>query len=249
MSIRPTQQLDSYATLPSVSDKEIRTKEAKSIYYRILIFIIIDLILSIIIILHEWGVFSDKDTNYLILIIESSIVTIFFILISILLSCLRPLLSISVKYIYIILGFFYYIYNIIFHIIYFVNNSEDIYWLDFLFMFLVLINVTPRIFFWYYINLFIPKVKLIVDCKDGEDHDKLLQKVGNKMDRGDTEWSRAGNSERPTNQFLTMSVKKISQDNKFKYSIKENYIKEEDLKNEEDNNKEENNEENEDKNE
>ena len=234
MSIRPTQQIDSYARLPSVTDKEIRTREAKDSYYHILIIIIIDFIISALMIVQECGIFSGKDNKYLFMIIELSIITIFFILISILLALLRPLLSIFIKYIYLILGGIYYIYKIIFHIFYMISNFEDVYWLDFLFVFLALVSIVPRVLFWYNANILIPKVKLIADCKDGEDHDKLLQKVGSKMDRGDTVWSSiGGKSERQTN-FLTMiGNKKTNSNDKFKYSIKDNYIEEEEIKNEE----------------
>ena len=69
------------------------------------------------------------------------------------------------------------------------------------------------------------------------------------MDRGDTEWSYAGKSERQTNFITRVTNRKFNQSDKFKYSIRENYIKEEEIKNEEDNLKEENNIENENKNE
>ena len=249
MSIRATQQIDSYGRLPSVSDKDIRIKEAKTTYYRILIFIIIDFILSVLIILQKYNIFREENNMYLFLIIDLSITTIFFILISILLSFLRPLLSIVIKYIYIVLGISYYILNITSQIMYFIDNYSDVYWVDYLFSILILGSITPRIFFWHYADLFIPQVKLIADCKDGEDHDKLLQKVENKMDRGDTEWSYAGKSERQTNFITRVTNRKFNQSDKFKYSIRENYIKEEEIKNEEDNLKEENNIENENKNE
>ena len=190
-------------------------------------------------ILQEFNI-NNKEMKFLFLIIELSISTIFFILIPTLLICLNLIITIIIKCTYIVIGISYYIYKIVLFVYYFFADTDDTDWVDILFFLIALSTIAPRIIFIRNIDEFIAKIKLIIDCKDGKDHDKLLEKVENKIDRGDTEWSKGPKSERKTNRFTNMnnnnSEKKVNYPDICEYTIKEDYIEE----NKEDNSGEEN---------
>ena len=206
-----------------------------------LIFSLIDYIISALIIIKESYFFkNDKENEIALFLIKIISLTVFYLFIIISLVFFNLLLTKIVRYVYIVIGGIYYIFEIVINIIYFVKKFSDSDWMDILFFLFILITIIPRIFFFYYADVLIIKIKEIVDCKKGEDHDKLRQNLVNKMERGeDTNWSKTSlPSERiQQSQFLsgeTNKVNKVTNDTKV-YTIKENNIEEE-QDNENDNN-------------
>ena len=253
MSIRPTERKDSeYSAMETPpSDRELKERETKKKYYFILLFAGIDYILCVLIIINESNFFNTKEENDILLfIIKISCITIFFLFIVISLLFFKLKFTKIFKYIYLLISILYYLFQIFTNISNFISENSKGDWVDMLFFLFILLTIIPRIFLFYYIGLLILKLNEIYDIKKGEEHDKFRQNLENRMERGDTNWSKTSlSSERkmPT-QFLSGSntsskhKKLISGENVI--SIKENYIEEEqdnENENNENNNGNENN--------
>ena len=114
MSIRPTELKDSmYESVDSdMTESEIKKEEVKANYKFLLLFVIIDYIITICIILHESHVFnSDKDIDLIFLLANGISLTVFFLFILISLLLFKVCLSKVIKYIYIsiVAGYFIYL--------------------------------------------------------------------------------------------------------------------------------------------
>ena len=243
MSIRPTERKDSaYSAVESPpTDLELKTKEAKSRFYFMLIFIGIDYIMSVLIIINESYFFKDKENDIILFIIKISCLTVFLLLIIILTFLLKQRLTKIIRYVYIIVLGLYYLFEIVWNIKSFIDDFEGTDWVDLVFFFVILLTIIPRLFVFYNIDLLIIKINEIYDCKNGEEHDKFRQNLENKMeeDRDNTHWSKTSlpAERKQQSQFLAGNgnTKKLNNDGNV-YTIKENYI-EEDKENEEENKK------------
>lgn len=242
MSIRPSERKDTaYSTIETPpSDKELKTKEAKAIYCYMFIFAVIDYIISVLIIIKESYFFkSDKENDIFLFLIKIISFTVFYLFTIISLFFFKLQLTKIVRYIYLVISGLYYIFEIVISIIYFVKHFSDSDWMDMLFFLFILLTIIPRIFFFYYADALIIKIKEIDDCQKGVDHDNLRQNLVNKMERGeDTNWSKTSlpSEKKQQSQFLSTANNKMNKDNDSKvYAIKENYIEEE-QDNESDNN-------------
>ena len=202
MSIRPTEAKDPLyepSEQSNMSESEIKKAQVKKKFYFMILFMVIDFIITICIILHESGVFTPLvSNNYLFLIINISCFTAFllFILISLLLYnvCLAKVL----KYIYIIILGGYFFYLLIVKIIYFVKNSKNLAALDYVFLVLHVTIIAPRVLFFCYIDGYIINLAEKYECQKGEEHEEFRQNLENKMERGDnTNWSKTSLSNEP----------------------------------------------------
>ena len=242
MSIRPTERKDSaYSAVESPpTDLELKTKEAKSRFYFMLIFIGIDYIMSVLIIINESYFFKDKENDIILFIIKISCLTVFLLLVIILTFLLKQKLTKIIRYVYIIVLGLYYLFEIVWNIKSFIDDFEGTDWVDLVFFFVILLTIIPRLFVFYNIDLLIIKINEIYDCKNGEEHDQFRQNLENKMeDRDNTNWSKTSlpAERKQQSQFLAgnANTKKLNNDGNV-YTIKENYI-EEDKENEEENKK------------
>jgi len=243
MSIRPTERKESAYSAEEAppTDRELKTKEAKSIYYMILLFGGVDYILSVLIIINKSNFFrSEEENNFILFTIEISSVTVFMIFILLSLFFFKLQLTKILKYIYIIVTVIFYCYEILMAVANFVDDNYNSDWIDITFFIIILLTIVPRIFLFYYIGILIIKLNEIYDIKEGEEHDRLRQNLEKKMERDDTNWSKTSlSSERKQQtQFLigssnTNSNKLSNGENTA--SIKENYVDEE-QNNEEGNN-------------
>ena len=243
MSIRPTDVKDSSYSIDEtpLSDRQIKEKEAKNIYYIILLFAGIDYFLSVLIIINESNFFdSEEENDILLFIIKLCGITLFILFIIISLLFFKLKLTVILKYVYIIVSILYYLFQLFICITTFVRDFSQTDWVDMIFSLFVLISIVPRILLFYYIDILILKLNEIYDIKKGEEHDKFRQNLENKMERGDTSWSKTSlSSERKQQtQFLsgsnsssTKHIKLISNVENV-ISIKENYIEEEQDNNE-----------------
>ena len=240
MSIRPTERKDSaYSAVESPpTDLELKTKEAKSRFYFMLIFIGIDYIMSVLIIINESYFFKDKENDIILFIIKISCLTVFLLLVIILTFLLKQKLTKIIRYVYIIVLGLYYLFEIVWNIKSFIDDFEGTDWVDLVFFFVILLTIIPRLFVFYNIDLLIIKINEIYDFKYGEEHDQFRQNLENKMeDRDNTNWSKTSlpAERKQQSQFLAGNgnTKKSNNDGNV-YTIKENYI-EEDKENEEEN--------------
>ena len=193
MSIRPTELKDSmYESVDSdMTESEIKKEQVKSNYKVLVLFVVIDFIITICIILHESNVFKGENINMTFLLINAISVAVFFLFILISLLLFKVCLSKVIKYIY--LGFVsaYFIFLLVKKIIYFVNDFDKIGTLDLIFLLLLLVTIAPRILFFCYIDSFIRNLVEKYDCQRGEEHEDFRQNLENKMERGDnTNWSK-----------------------------------------------------------
>ena len=136
MSIRPTELKESvYESEDSdMTESEIKTEEVKKNYLFMILFIVIDYVITGVIIVHESNIFnSDAENNYLFLIINGACFTAFFLFIIISLLLYKVCLSKIIKYLYIIILGAYFVYLLVLKIIYFVNHFDDVGTLTILF--------------------------------------------------------------------------------------------------------------------
>ena len=194
MSIRPTEMKETIyeAANSEMKDREIKKIIVKKKYFFILLFTSIDYAITICNILYESNIFySEKENNYLFLIINASCFTAFFLFIIISLLCYNVCLSKIVKYLYIILLSVYFVYLLVLKIIYFIDKFDDVEFLDVIFLILLLITIIPKIFFFCYIDGYIVALVEKNECQRGEEHEDFRQYLENKMERGDnTNWSK-----------------------------------------------------------
>ncbi len=194
MSIRPTELKDSmYESVDSdMTESEVKKEQVKGNYKFLVLFVVIDFIITICILLHECNFFNDKENNYIFFLINAISVTVFFLFILFSLVLFKICLSKVIKYIY--LGFVaaYFVYLLVIKIIYFVNHFDDIDTLDLVFLFLLLVTVVPRLFFFCYMDSFIRNLVEKYDCQKGEEHENFKQNLEYKMrgDNNNTNWSK-----------------------------------------------------------
>lgn len=245
MSIRPTERPESsYSTQEAPpTDRELKTKEAKIIYYILLLFAGIDYILSVLIIINESNFFdTDEENDYLSFIIKLICITVFtaFVLLSLFFFNLQ--LTKIIKIVYIAFILIYYCYELYSIISLFIDGDIKSDWIDILFFFFVILTIVPRVLFFCYIDTLIKKLNEIDDIKKGEEHDTFRQNLENKMERDDTNWSKTSltNGRKQQSQFLSgytnNNYNKLSNGENIA-SIKENYVEEE-KDNDNDNNNE-----------
>ena len=107
MSIRPTDLKES-AYEPSetsnLTESEIKKEEVKKKYLFILLFLIIDYLITISIILDDSNIFRDLDNiNYVNLLVSGICLTAFYLFILISLILYRVCLAKIIKYLFIVL--------------------------------------------------------------------------------------------------------------------------------------------------
>ena len=238
MSIRPTERNETvYSSVQTpLTDLELKTKEAKTIYYYMILFIAIDYVVSALVIMKESYFFKSSEKNDInLFLIKFISLTVFFLFIVISLLFLNLKLTKIIRYIYIIVLAIYYLFEIVMNIRYFIQHFSKVDWMDMVFFLFILLTIIPRLFFFYNIDILIIKIIEIEDFKKGEEHDKLRQNLENKMERGDdTNWSKTSlpTERKQQSQFLAGANPNTNKSNKHNndgnvYAIKENYIEEE----------------------
>ena len=193
MSIRPTDLKEpAYEAEPDIIESEIKKKELKINYILLITFLSFDLVITIIIILHESNVFNNKnEIDLVFLLINIILFTAFSIFIFISISLFKEGLSKIAKFLHIILTMLYLGYLLIKKIIYFAKNLKSVEVFDVIFLFLLLITVIPRALFYVYIKKYIVILTEKNDCQRGEEHEDFRQNLEIKMERGDnTNWSK-----------------------------------------------------------
>lgn len=172
------------------SDLEIKMAEVNQIFHRLVIYTIVDFILSILLNLHEAHLFNEEKFDTIRFIIETCIITILLLIFFVIILFYSPFATKLSKKFYLAFAIIYFLYKLFLHIKRFTDDFDKISAIDLLFFFVTLVTIIPRVVYYYYMDLFSEKLTEMVETKKCEDHDQLVERLGNKMDRGqDTKWS------------------------------------------------------------
>ena len=171
-------------------------REGTENFRKSIMWILIDLIVTIFLILEEFGLF-EGDIERIKLIIVLSIALVIFALIMIFVLSHITILVLLTKYFYIIVGSIYYAYKLLMAIIFLITNESDISNLNLVVFVIILASIIPRIMGFYNIELFAKVRQKVDESKRILDHEKLIEKIGNKVDRGGySRWSNTLEIER-----------------------------------------------------
>ena len=179
-------------------------REGKDNFKKAIIWIFVDLIITMLLITVQYGLFQgDIEIVNLIVVASIALVIFAFILIFVL-SHITILVLIS-KYAYIILGGIYYTYKLVLMIIFLIANESDISNLDLVIFVVILASIIPRIMGFYNIELLAKVCKKVDDSRRILAHEKLIEKIGNKVDRGNySRWSNTLEIERISSANLSI---------------------------------------------
>ena len=166
-------------------------REGTENFRKSIMWILIDLIVTIFLILEEFGLF-EGDIERIKLIIVLSIALVIFALIMIFVISHITILVLLTKYFYIIVGSIYYAYKLLMAIIFLITNESDISNLNLVVFVIILASIIPRIMGFYNIEIFAKVRQKVDESKRILAHEKLIEKIGNKVDRG--EYSRWSNT-------------------------------------------------------
>ena len=166
-------------------------REGTENFRKSIMWILIDLIVTIFLILEEFGLF-EGDIERIKLIIVLSIALVIFALIMIFVLSHITILVLLTKYFYIIVGSIYYAYKLLMAIIFLITNESDISNLNLVVFVIILASIIPRIMGFYNIEIFAKVRQKVDESKRILAHEKLIEKIGNKVDRG--EYSRWSNT-------------------------------------------------------
>ena len=171
-------------------------REGTENFRKSIMWILIDLIVTIFLILEEFGLF-EGDIERIKLIIVLSIALVIFALIMIFVISHITILVLLTKYFYIIVGSIYYAYKLLMAIIFLITNESDISNLNLVVFVIILASIIPRIMGFYNIEIFAKVRQKVDESKRILDHEKLIEKIGNKVDRGGySRWSNTLEIER-----------------------------------------------------
>ena len=178
-------------------------REGTENFRKAIIWILVDLVVTIILIAVEFGLFTD-DIDIINLIIIGSIALVIFACILIFVLSHVTILVLLSKYIYIILGSLYYAYKLLQMIIFLIDNESDISNLDLVVFVVILASIIPRIMGFYNIELLVKVLRKVDDSKRILAHEKFIEKIGNKVDRGHySRWSNTLEIERASNANIS----------------------------------------------
>ena len=191
-------------------------KEGTENFKKSITWVLIDLIATIFLILVEFGLFDGEIEIMNLIIVLIIALVIFAIVIVFVLSHVTTLVIIS-KYAYIIIGSLYYAYKLLKAIIYLITNNSEISNLDLVVFVIILASIIPRILGFYNIELLAKVCKKVDESKRILAHEKLIEKIGNKVDRGGySRWSNTLEIERVSNANVSGVLEKDAKNKKKK---------------------------------
>ena len=179
--------MDSMISNPEPEPQFI-SKEGKNYFIKSTVYILIDLLLSILYIFEEYsGLLKnlfEHDLNLFLLILFSSITLLAFIIIIILIMTHITICVKIGRYIYIILGLADLLYKIILKIIYFIRKSKNIPIQDIIVFVIILVSIFPRCLAFCNIEKFEKVCKKVDESRRVLLHEKFVEKIGEKVDKG-----------------------------------------------------------------
>ena len=170
-------------------------REGKTNFIKAIICIGVDFIVTIFLIFVECGLFKifEEELKKIKLVIMGVIAFAFFIcIIAFVISHITILVLIS-KYVYISVGAAYYIYKLAIMIIYLIQNEKGLSNTALVFFIIILATIIPRVFGFYNIELLVKVCKKVDDNRRILEHEKFVEKLGNRIDAGISRWSNATN--------------------------------------------------------
>ena len=220
------------------SDRVLFNRESTKFLKVVTFLILLDFICTEYIFIHDFIIIplnDKKDIKWILFSICSSISFGFFAVILILLYLKKPFLSQIVRYIYLIVGIIFFIYEVILKMLDLNDKDFSLNTLDIILFIVLSITIIPRITGFLYIRIFERKIKKMKEAELMEEHELLLEKVVDKFDRSTT-----GNKllEKEIDKELEKDEEEIifKMDNK---KISANKIKNNKIRNKEDDDKEE----------
>ena len=188
-----------------VPDEELLIMEGDKKLNIILIYIAIDLILTLLIILQEYDFLKELINTDILLFFIKSIVCILLLGLVIFLYCLHNFyIAIFARFSYLIIGIIYYISKFVFKLLNLFKEEEvgtqsedqeaeelenEINIIDIIFLTLHLFTIIPRILAFYFCREYIEKLRKLRQIKIEEEHDNFVEKIASRIENGYTRWS------------------------------------------------------------
>ena len=192
------------------------SREGHSNYIKAVICIVVDFFVTIFLIFVQYGLFGifEEEMNFKLIAIISSIAFAFFACVLIFVITHKTILVIISKYMYILVGGIYYGYRLTLMIIYLVKNEKGISTGGLIFFIIILASILPRVFGFYNIEILAKVCKKVDDNKRILEHEKFVEKIGNKIDNRHSysRWSNTLEIGR-TSRFSNSNINE-EQDNK-----------------------------------
>ena len=192
------------------------SREGHSNYIKAVICIVVDFFVTIFLIFVQYGLFGifEEEMNFKLIAIISSIAFAFFACVLIFVITHKTILVIISKYMYILVGGIYYGYRLTLMIIYLVKNEKGISTGGLIFFIIILASILPRVFGFYNIEILAKVCKKVDDNKRILEHEKFVEKIGNKIDNRHSysRWSNTLEVGR-TSRFCNSNINE-EQDNK-----------------------------------
>ena len=168
------------------SDRVLFNRESKKFLKRVTFLIVGDFILTEYIFVNDYiiiSIINDKEINWVIFSICSSISLVFFGVILFLLYLKKPILSKIVRFLYLIIGILFFIFQVIQKMLYLNDKDFSIGITDIILFIVISLTIIPRITGFLYIRLFEKKIEKMKEAELAEEHELLLEKVVDKFDR------------------------------------------------------------------
>ena len=219
-----------------ISDDIFLELEGKKNLHLTIIFIIIDILLTLLIILQSYNFFMDDfKGNILTFILHSFCVIAILSSIIIIYYLHKYIIALITRFGYIIIGGLYFlvilvikIVNIIMKLLSDDTTEENIELLDIIFLFVHFLTVIPRIFAFFLIKKYIIKLKKIRDIHMVTEHDNFVEKIADRIEKGYIRWSNP-------NASYIMDNEKDNNNNVKKYFDKKEEDEDLNINNEEEN--------------
>ena len=227
------------------SDRVLFNRESTRFLKVVTLLIVLDFVCTEYIFIHDNIIIAyiesnsnlneKKEINWLIFSICSSISFVFFAVILILLYLKKPLLSKIVRYLYLIIGILFFIFQVIQKMLYLNDKDFSLNTFDIILFIVISITIIPRITGFLYIRIFEKKIRKMKEAELAEEHELLLEKVVDKFDR-------STNSNKLLDKEIDKELEKDEEEIIFKMDNKKisaNKIKNNKIRNKEDDDKEE----------
>ena len=218
-----------------ISDEEFLTSEGQKSLYLTTVFIIVDIIITIIIFLQEYDFLTkDFSDNFLPFSLKTFFCILILIGIIILFWMHKYMIAQINRFFYMILGAIYYLVKFILKLIKIINkinsknekdkNEDDPTTTDIVFLFVHLLTIIPRFLAFFYCRKYIAKLKRIREIKLEKEHENFVDKIAARIQKGYTRWSNP-------NASYTMD-----DDKEIEFNKKQYFDKKEDEDNDNENN-------------
>ena len=168
------------------SDRVLFNRESIQFLKKVTILIILDFVCTEYIIVNDSilnYINKKEDIKWVLLSILSPIAFVFFLVIFILLYLKKPLLSKIARYVYLIIGIIFFIYEVVIKMIDLSRKGFSLNYFDYIVFLVIAISIVPRITGFIYIRFFEKKIQKMREAELAEEHELLLEKVVDKFDR------------------------------------------------------------------